>query len=81
MFNNLGLHIDHFPSGKYGYIGSIPTALATVTKADTAAVMGGRAWQDDTGALVMWKFPLFDTYAAALEFAQSKGFIVKAQGK
>lgn len=81
MFTNLGLHIHQFPSGKYGFVGSIPTTFATIVPADTSAVMGGRAWRDDTGAIVMYKFPLFDTESDAHAFAASKGFITRNSHK
>lgn len=75
MFGHrLGLHIIKFPSGKYGYVGSIPTALGYEVLADRAAVMGCRTHYDANGNVVEWKFPVFDTEEAAKEFASSKGF-------
>lgn len=76
MFGKLGLHIIKFPSGRFGYVGSIPTALGTEVPASTAAVMGCRAHYNAAGDLVEWKFPVFDTEAAARDFAKSKGFDV-----
>lgn len=73
---NLGLHIIKFPSGRCGYVGSIPTTLATEVPATTAAVMGGRSHYDASGALVEWKFPTFDDEASARAFAESKGCTV-----
>lgn len=77
MFGNLGLHVIQFPSGRFGYVGSIPTELATKVPADTAAVLGCRSWLEEVNGKkvnMMWKFPVFDTEAAAIEFAQAKGF-------
>ena len=74
MFGNLGLHVIKFPSGRFGYVGSIPTALGTQVPASTAAVMGCRSFRNDAGELVEWKFPVFDTEAEARAFAQDKGF-------
>lgn len=74
MFGNLGLHVIKFPSGKFGYVGSIPIDLATMVPATTSDVMGGRASRDETGKLVAPKFPAFDTESEAIEFALSKGF-------
>lgn len=76
MFGNLGLHIIKFPSGRYGYVGSIPTALGAEVKADRSAVMGGRSFYNAAGDLVEWKFPTFDTEADAREFAASRNCVV-----
>lgn len=75
MFGHkLGLHIIKFPSGKYGYVGSIPIILGTEIPANRAAVMGCRShWNADKTELLEWKFPVFDTEEAAREFAASKG--------
>jgi hypothetical protein len=70
----LGLHILQFPNGRWGYVGSIPTDLATAVPATTAAVLGCRAWRcPDTGAAMEWKDPTFDTEGDAIAFAQAKG--------
>lgn len=74
MFGNLGLHIIQFPSGRYGFVGSIPAALGQEVPATTAAVMGCRTHYAADGSLVEWKFPVFDTEQAAREFAQARGF-------
>lgn len=61
MFGNLGCHLMHFPSGRYGYVGTIPTVLGEQMPASTSAVLGGRAFTNLEGALVEWKFPTFAT--------------------
>ena len=73
MLGNLGLHIIKFPSGKFGFVGSIPTILAEEIPATTAAVLGCRTHRNAVGDLVEWRFPVFETDAAALAFAKSKG--------
>lgn len=70
----LPLYVIQFPSKRFGYVGSIPTALGSEIPADASAVMGGRAHRAADGSLVEWKFPTFDTESAALAFAASKGF-------
>ena len=75
---NLGLHTNQFPSGKWGFVGSIPVSFGAMVKADTADVMGGRAFHHpDTGELVRWKFPVFETEVQAIAFASSKGFSIQ----
>lgn len=75
MFGHrLPLCVIQFPSGRYGYVGSIPTKLGAEAPATEAAVMGGRAHRNADGALVEWKFPSFETEAAARDFAAEKGF-------
>jgi len=74
MFSNLGLHVIQFPSGRFGFVGSIPTALATMRPATTADVMGGRCFRGADGTLQAWQFPVFDSAEDARAFAASKGF-------
>lgn len=74
MFGKLPLCIIRFPSGRYGYVGSIPTALGLEIPASTAAVMGCRTHRNAANEIVEWKFPVFDTDAAARAFAVEKGF-------
>jgi len=70
----MGLWAQEFKKGVFGFVGSIPTDLGIQVKATTAAVMGGRAIKNEAGELVEWKFPVFDSLQAAVEFAASKGF-------
>jgi hypothetical protein len=70
---NYGLHILHFPSGKYGFVGSVPSVLGTEVAASKAAVMGQRSYRNAEGALVELKFPAFETETGARAFAASKG--------
>ena len=75
MFGHrLGLHVIKFPSGRFGYVGSIPTELGTEVPATKSALLGRRAHMDVNGNAVEWKFPAFDTEQEALDFAKSKGF-------
>lgn len=77
--HNLGLHVIKFPSGKFGFVGSIPTALGQEVPASTAAVLGCRAhWNADKTELLEWKFPVFDTEQEARDFAASKGCEVRS---
>ena len=36
MNNRFGLHVIQYPSGTYGFVGSVPAQLAFVTKAGNA---------------------------------------------
>ena len=76
MFGNLGLHVMKNPAGTYSYVGSIPVELASVVPADRAAVLGQRAFIDDEGKVMMYKFPVFKSRAEAMDFAEAKGFDV-----
>lgn len=74
MFGNLGLHVIKFPSGRCGFVGSIPVSLGTEVPASEAAVMGCRShWNADRTELLEWKFPSFATEQEARDFAASKG--------
>lgn len=81
MFGKATLTVIKFPVGSFGFVGSVPTALGFTVPANKSAVMGGRAFRDESGALVEWKFPTFGTEAEALEFAASKGFEAKVPVK
>lgn len=72
----LGLHVMQFPSGRFGYRGSIPTALGTAIPASTSAILGCRSFRAENGDLMEWKFPTFDTEQEAKDFAEKKGFPV-----
>ena len=74
MFRNLGLHIIKFPSGRFGFVGSIPGALGHEVAASRAAVMGCRSYYNAAGELVEMKFPTFESEQEARDFAASKGF-------
>lgn len=65
----LGLHVIQFPSGRFGFVGSLPLDMATMVPANTSAVMGGRAIRNERGELVEPKWPTFDTSSAAVDFA------------
>jgi len=71
MFGNLGVHVIQFPSKRFGFVGTLPVALASIRAATTADVMGGRAYINDHGALVAPHFPVFATEAEARAFAAS----------
>jgi hypothetical protein len=74
MINHAGLYVIEFPSGRFGYVGSIPTALGSEVPADRSAIMGGRAHRDATGQLVEWSFPSFATEVEAITYAAERGF-------
>lgn len=73
MFKNLGLHIIEFPSGRHGYVGSIPTDLCKAVPATHAAIMGCRSWRGEDGRSMEWKAPTFSTEQEAIDFAKSRG--------
>lgn len=73
MFGNLGLHVIKFPSGRFGYVGSMPTCLAMEVPATTSDVLGCRAHRGVNGELLAYKWPSFDTAEAARGFAVEHG--------
>jgi len=81
MFGNMGLHVIQFPTGVYGYVGSIPIDLATEKPATRSDVMGGRAHENAQGEIVAWKFPVFETREAAVSFAEEKGYKVEKENR
>lgn len=72
-----GLHTIQYPTGRWGFVGTLPTDLATKVVATTSDVMGGRAFMED-GRPMTWKWPVFDTETDAVAFAHAKGFEVRS---
>jgi hypothetical protein len=71
---NLSLHIIEFPSGRFGYVGSVPTDLCDQVPADRPAILGQRAFSDPkTNQSMMWKAPSFETVEAAIIHAKDRG--------
>lgn len=74
MFSNLGLHVIQYPTGRFGYVGSIPRSLGNEIPASSNAVMGGRAYRNARGEIVETKFPSFTTREDAIVYAAERGF-------
>lgn len=70
----LPLYVQLAPSGKWAYVGDIPTELGQEVPADTAAVLGQRAYKAEDGAVMMRKFPVFKTMGEALGHARRFGY-------
>jgi hypothetical protein len=70
----VSLHIIELPTGRFGYVGSIPTDLCEKVPADREALLGQRAFSDpETGERMMWKDPRFETLEAAIAHAKDRG--------
>jgi len=61
MFTNLGVHIHRFPTGRYGFVGSLPIALGDLVPATTADVLGCRTVASADGRTLAPRFPTFET--------------------
>ena len=68
----LGLHVIKFPSGKFGYVGSVPVEIAYIDGSTQEDINKGLVYGQRFGA----KTRVFDTMQAAIEYAQSKGYVV-----
>lgn len=71
---NLGLHIINFPSGNFGFVGSIPNVMCNIVTASKSDVLGGRAFYDQHGTLVTAKAPSFSNINDAVAHAEKFGF-------
>lgn len=69
-------HIIRYPTGRYGYVGSVPRSLGDVVYATPDDVMAGRAFRDSDGKVVTVRWPTFDTHAAAVDHARLRGVAV-----
>lgn len=70
---NLGTHVLLCPSGRYTFVGSVPVELCDIRPATKSDVMGGRAYEDESGATVCARPRVFDTESAAREAAIAAG--------
>jgi hypothetical protein len=78
MFGNLGVHIIKYPTGRYGYVGTLPAILGDAVRATSADIMGGRAETSPIdGQAYTLKFPSFETAAAARAYAADRGITAK----
>lgn len=78
--NNPGVHIIKAPSGRFVFVGTLPTKLGDVIPATKSDALAGRAYVDDRGALVTVRFPAFDTVADAVAHAESRRVILCNDG-
>ena len=66
MFGNLGVHIIQYPTGRWGFVGTLPTSLGFVVEATTADIMAGRAETNPfDGKAYTVKFPSFASQGEA----------------
>lgn len=72
MFSKLGIHIIQYPTGRWGFVGSLPPALGDMVPATTADIMGGRAYTGPTGETVTIKFPSFATKVEAETYRDAR---------
>ena len=77
----MSCHVIQFPSGKFGYVGRIPTVLGKEVAATTNDIMGCRTHKNSQGESVVWKFPIFDSAEQALDHAESHGIAALWQNK
>lgn len=77
MFSNMGVHIIDFPSGRFGFVGSLPPALGDIVAATAADIMAGRAFSAPDGTAKTIKFPSFATRAEAAAHAAAMGITVR----
>jgi hypothetical protein len=72
MLNNLGVHITKYPSGRFGFVGSLPATLGNEQPATKADCLGGRAYKDANGNYVAMHFPAFDTPTELVQHAKER---------
>jgi hypothetical protein len=70
--NNLGVHILRYPTGKYGYVGTLPARLGYTDKPTKSDIMAGRFTTAPNGQTVTVKFPVFDTVEDTVLHAQER---------
>ena len=78
MFGNLGVHVIDFPSGRFGFVGTLPAALGNPVTASRADIMAGRAFTAPSGEVLTMAFPSFETRDAAVAYATARGITVRS---
>lgn len=66
-----GLHIIGFPSGTFGFVGSVPKTFSYETTPTKEDIMAGRVYEKPDGAVVSYRFPTFPTANDAVAFVES----------
>jgi len=69
----LSLHVIQFPTGRYGYVGSIPKDCCRRLLADKSAIMGQRAVREGDD-LVEYRTMTFETEQEAIDYAMERGY-------
>ena len=70
---NYGVHILKCPTGKYTYVGSIPSELMRFYAPPTTADVMGQRWVDIGGVTHSYKTRVFDTEQEARDYAAEQG--------
>ena len=74
---NLGTHVIQFPTGRWGYVGSLPLQLGTLVPATKSDILGCRTvGKDADGKPLAAKYPSFETKAEAIQHAGNCGVAV-----
>lgn len=76
----MDLHVISCPNG-YCFVGNIPVKLAQIVPATKSDVMGQRAFRDENGNLMTYRFPVFQTQQEAVDFAKSHSYEAKIPQK
>jgi len=66
-------YIDRLPSGRWGYVGTKPIALAELVPHTAADAMAGRLIKLPDGTFRSYRFPTFATREEAEMYAFNKG--------
>lgn len=78
---NLGTHVIQFPTGRWGFVGSLPLELGALVPATRSDILGCRTVGKDTdGKPLAVKYPSFETEAEALQHADDCGVVVTPNG-
>ena len=74
--SKVGLHVIQYPSGRFGYVGSVPASCCNRVQANRSAVLGCRAVREGE-ELVEYVPMAFDTQQEAIDHAIMCGFEAK----
>ena len=73
----LGLHVIQFPSGRFGYVGSVPTEIYFADGATEEQIKNAAQFGERFGP----KQRVFESEKEAVDFAKSKGYDAKTPVK
>lgn len=73
----VSVFVIQYPTGRFGYVGSVPKACCNRVVANKSAIMGGRYVREEDDVCYEYPSMVFDSQKDAVDFASSVGHTAK----